>query len=579
MKLRGIIILLAAVTFLSVAIGGYAHYLTLYHSVHKNAHIEAEKSAAETAGKIDISLHYYRGAVKALASIDVLEQALYSGDPSRMDKANATLDSFNAAMNADVCYLMDLNGNTVASSNRNSSGSFVGKNYAFRPYFKEALKGNPSVYMALGVTSNKRGIYFSFPVYTDPDDPPSGVAVMKTSIMNLEEYFRSNQNNITLLTGPDEIIFISSIKEMLYNSLWEQSPAWQKAVTESRQFGKGPWEWAGYIKGEGSNIYDRNGNHYDIALAELEGYPGWDVVIMQNHHNLSDTILKNLKKRFGILMLCVLLLTGAFSLALYLIANREITKRTAAEQEAKKVNKELEQVIHVTSHDLRSPLVNIQGYSREVVYSLEKIEDTIKAAELPDTLKEKATYIIEQDIPDSVRHIDKSLKKMDSLLAGLLQLSRSGRVKLEKKKLDMNKLVSDAVSTLGHCFKDSGAVYKISELSPCYGGEGQLNQVFTNLIGNALKYLDPQRPGVVRVFSRDSDGMTDYCVEDNGVGISEDDREEIFSIFYQVNPQKEGEGLGLNIVKKIVEMHGGKVWVESELGKGSTFCVSLPKKR
>ncbi len=254
------------------------------------------------------------------------------------------------------------------------------------------------------------------------------------------------------------------------------------------------------------------------------------------------------------------------------------TERNTAEDELKSLNEELGQVIHVTSHDLRSPLVNVEGYCKELEYSLEEIQGILKDAELPADIRDKIAAIADEEIPESVNYIDKSIRKMDSLLSGLLKLSRFGKIELVKKEIDMKSLVSDVTATLEQQFNESVAGYEISELPSCIGDESQINQIFTNLIGNALKYLDPERPGVIKVFSIKKDGMSAYCVEDNGIGISPEDQEKVFDIFHQVNSKKYGEGLGLNIAKKIVERHGGRVWVESEEGKGSKFCVSLPQK-
>ena len=117
----------------------------------------------------------------------------------------------------------------------------------------------------------------------------------------------------------------------------------------------------------------------------------------------------------------------------------------------------------------------------------------------------------------------------------------------------------------------------VEDLPPCYGDEAQINQVFSNLLGNALKFLDPKRRGVIRISGRAEKEQVVYCVEDNGIGIAEKDKDAIFEIFRKLNPDdKRGEGLGLVIVSKILDRHGGKVWVESEPGKGSKFFVSLP---
>ncbi|MBI4826839.1 MAG: HAMP domain-containing histidine kinase [Nitrospirae bacterium] len=255
---------------------------------------------------------------------------------------------------------------------------------------------------------------------------------------------------------------------------------------------------------------------------------------------------------------------------------QDIIERKKTEEKLNELARELQQIIYVTSHDLRAPLVNVEGYHKEIGYSLQELNDLLKETDMPEARKEKIAFLIEKDIPESVKYIDKSVAKMDSLLAGLLRLSRSGKAKLEMDELDMNRLVHDVTSTFEYQFKEKGAGYEASGLPSCTGDLQQMNQAFSNLIGNALKYLDPSRPGMIRVSGHREDGHNIYCVEDNGIGIAPEYLGNIFDIFYQANRRSGGEGLGLSIVKKIVERHGGKVWVESEIGKGSRFYVSLP---
>jgi len=119
------------------------------------------------------------------------------------------------------------------------------------------------------------------------------------------------------------------------------------------------------------------------------------------------------------------------------------------------------------------------------------------------------------------------------------------------------------------------------KLPPCYGDESQINQVFSNLIDNALNYLHPDRKGIITVTGQTEGGRSRYCVSDNGVGIQKTHQKKIFEIFHRLNPNESvpGEGLGLTIVRRIVDRHKGKITVESEPGMGSRFFVELPAKK
>ena len=238
-------------------------------------------------------------------------------------------------------------------------------------------------------------------------------------------------------------------------------------------------------------------------------------------------------------------------------------------------NKEMEQIMYVTSHDLRSPLLNIQGFSKELVKDIEKVCQKLNENSTSSAVKEELAETLEEDIPEAIKFILVSSSKMDTLLSGLLRLSRMGRVRLTLKRLDMNKLMEDVIGAFEYNIKEAGVTLHVDELPSCNGDEAQISQVFSNLIDNALKYLDPNRKGVIRISGT---RQLVYSVEDNGIGIEERHQDKAFEIFHRLNPvdSMAGEGLGLSIVRRILDRHGGKIWVESKPGKGSKFLVSLP---
>ena len=240
-------------------------------------------------------------------------------------------------------------------------------------------------------------------------------------------------------------------------------------------------------------------------------------------------------------------------------------------------NEELEQVVYVASHDLRSPLVNIEGYSRELEYSIKSLRNTLSGKSLDNVLDE-LTPILDEDIPEALRFIRTSTKKMDMLLGGLLRLSRSGRAALKIESVDMNQILSNVVASTEFQIKENGVEVIVDDLPPCQGDAIQMGQVFSNLLDNALKCLDSNRPGMVRISGEVVDGQSVYCVEDNGIGIDVNHIDKIFEIFHQLDPaQNKGEGLGLTIVKRILTRLKGSIRVESTIGLGSCFYVSMPK--
>jgi two-component system, chemotaxis family, sensor kinase Cph1 len=241
-------------------------------------------------------------------------------------------------------------------------------------------------------------------------------------------------------------------------------------------------------------------------------------------------------------------------------------------------NTELEQIVYITSHDLRSPLVNVQGFSKELESSLKELPELLPTDSIGAEAKKKISLILDKEVPDDLKFIMASVYKMDTLLNGLLRLSRLGRVQMSISKLSMDEIVSMVSKSFEYRIQKSGIVLKIDKLHKCYGDENMVNQVFSNLIDNAIKYSDAERPLVINISSYQEKDMSVYCVEDNGIGIDPLHQNKIFEIFHRLNPTENvGEGLGLTISRRILERLRGKIWVESVPGVGSKFYISLPK--
>ena len=263
---------------------------------------------------------------------------------------------------------------------------------------------------------------------------------------------------------------------------------------------------------------------------------------------------------------------------------RDITERKHNEEERHKLsielaekNRELEQIVYVASHDLRSPLVNVQGFSKELNYSLEELVSITQDEAIPPEIRGELNRIIKSDIADSFQYIETSITKMDSLLAGLLRFSRLGRAALTFEELNINLLLVDIKKDFEYRLKEAGASLEIGELPSCVGDAVQLNQVFSNLVDNALKYRETRRPATIKITGCEEDTQAVYCVEDNGIGIAPEHQTKVFEIFQRLDPDfNTGEGLGLSIAKRIIGRHNGNIWVESEKDVGSKFFVSLP---
>jgi len=277
-------------------------------------------------------------------------------------------------------------------------------------------------------------------------------------------------------------------------------------------------------------------------------------------------------------------LNAAGKPAQYVAIRTDITQRKADELELQRSaadlaekNKEMETIVYTVSHDLRSPLVNVQGFGRQLNRACESIRAALAAA--PGGRVDVAALQpqVEVTLPQALRFINAGVSKMDALLNGLLQYSRLGRVTLSIRPLDMNAQLAEILAAMKFQLDEAKAEVRVETLPPCLGDSAHTSQVFANLLDNALKYRAPARPLRVTVTGRVERGQAVYTIADNGIGIAPEHQAKVFEIFHRLNPDAAaGEGLGLTIAQRVLERQKGRIWIESAVEVGSSFHVSLP---
>lgn len=273
------------------------------------------------------------------------------------------------------------------------------------------------------------------------------------------------------------------------------------------------------------------------------------------------------------------------------LLEQRVAERTAELEETNRAltlrNEENETFVYSVSHDLRSPLVNLQGFSQELVAASSQLRELFEHPQIPKPLAEQGLAIIDGDVKEAVHYIQTAVIHQSEILASLLRLSRAGRVTLKPQQLDMQTIVEQVVSDKTVA-RSEGIQVEIKDLPSAWADRDAIEQVFMHLVDNAVRYRrqDPtasveigalphgeeeQRTGAEARYST-------YYVRDTGLGIAKELQRKAFQPFQRLHPQiPGGEGMGLALSRRIVERHGGRIWFESEAGVGSTFFLTLPR--
>jgi light-regulated signal transduction histidine kinase (bacteriophytochrome) len=227
-------------------------------------------------------------------------------------------------------------------------------------------------------------------------------------------------------------------------------------------------------------------------------------------------------------------------------------------QELGAANKELESFSYSVSHDLRTPLRAIDGYSRML---LKKYGDKI-----------------DEDASRMLSVIRSNTERMGVLIDDLLSFSKAQKDNIKVSEIDMDKLITETCNGIRAENHERELELKITKMLPANGDFSLIKQVLVNLISNAVKFTKNRKPGIIEISSYREAGKIVYCLKDNGVGFDMAYYDKLFGVFQRLhsNEDYEGTGVGLAIVRRIINRHGGQVWAEGEMDKGATFCFTLP---
>jgi signal transduction histidine kinase len=243
---------------------------------------------------------------------------------------------------------------------------------------------------------------------------------------------------------------------------------------------------------------------------------------------------------------------------------------------------ENEMFIYSVSHDLRVPLVNLQGFSKELIRACEELRAALSDSSIDAQMRQRIERVVDEDIGEALHYLQTAVLRASHIIDALLRLSRIGRVEYRHQKVEVRDIVPRVIDAMQGSIRARRAQVQVGDLPAVWGDPTALEQMFANLIGNAVNYLDPSREGRIEIGTTPAppgvQSLRIFYVRDNGLGIPAIALPRLFNAFQRLHgTAAAGEGIGLALVRRVVERHGGRVWAESAEGVGTTFYLSLPE--
>ncbi|WP_232772578.1 sensor histidine kinase [Psychromonas sp. Urea-02u-13] len=520
----------------------------------------------------------------------MIDALLNPNNSAQRDIINRHLNATNQIIGASDTYLLNINGTTIAASNWSLEASFVGLNFAFRPYFQQAMKGKQGDYFALGSTSGRRGYYYSYPVQYAGE--VIGVVVVKMDISSIEKDW-SEKSLHFLVTDPHGIAFISTQPAWLFQSLGELSTAVKNAINQERRYlGKNiealPFE--GEFEQNPSLIRvsmsgERPKNY--LVLTKEYAKAGWNVRVFVSTNSITYSIV--------ILLVLLTLLFSLLYLVLVLIRQRqnrndekqrlqvnakqelefqvmqrtsalhaEIDERQKAELALKNTQKELIQAAKLAvlgqlsasiSHELNNPLAAIRSYADNALVFLEREKIDKVTGNL-----QRITHLTER-----MARISAQLKAFARKSDGVMSIIALQPVLLATFELVKPQLKASQITLDMHLPRNIIQV----KAEPI-----QLEQILVNLLSNAIQAMQDSEVKNINVTLSASAGKAVVEVIDTGPGIAESDIGQLFEPFFTT--KETGLGLGLSISQQIINSMQGKLWAQNTADAGAMFSISLP---
>lgn len=543
---------------------------------------------------------------------DLTDLLLAPQDPQGVDQVNRALESINSIAGTSAVYLMNRQGLTLAASNWNSDAPFVGKNFNFRPYFQDALKGDTGRYFALGTTSNEPGYYLSYPVRDRSEI--LGVIVVKIGLHRLELAWAASESQV-LVTDRHGIAFISSHAQWRFKSLFPLDASVAKAIRESRQYGDSDLSPLPIVQrvpaghhGEILTLSDTLNKTLRFFVQSV-AFPetGWRIHLLSDIRAIDRIVYGALVAAAFSLMVFIFFAYTLFQrrLRLWERVHYQRKARTALQMAYDQLEKRIEartadlrvsnQALHREIEERRKTESTLRSTQAEVLHASRLAALGQMSAGITHELNQPLTAIRtyadnaqvlltrerHDDVSENLRQISDLTARMAAITADLKTFAR--KPPDEISAVDLRPPLRGALSLLTKV-SPTGALDLMDrvpeDLPKVIGEELRLEQVFLNLFRNALDALETLPEGAPRrleVYPEITDDQVMIHVRDSGPGLSEEDLERVFDPFYTTKAAGKGLGLGLSISDRIINDFGGSLRAANHPAGGALFTVALQR--
>jgi two-component system C4-dicarboxylate transport sensor histidine kinase DctB len=543
----------------------------------------------------------------------VINMLRHPEDSTLSRDVNLFLERANYEAKSSAIYVMDAHGLTLAASNWNEPGSFVGVNFSYRPYFHDASQGLPGRFYGIGTVSREPGYYFSHPIYAD--GMLLGVAVLKVNLERLDESWSTGEDKVMVVDG-NGVVFLTSQPEWRFKTLGKLSPETQGKLAATRQYSMigslAPIGFGGRrrlpggvsivrVTADGQNTDSRALRSGTELLAQSYPVPetSWRLIV------LSDTAPIRLAARNGAFVaasaLCFLFLIG-----LYLHQRRRTAVQNRLANEAlQRAHDDLERKVELRTEALSNSNSRLHKEVAERIHAEQVLKGTME--ELVHASKMAAlgqmstgiTHELNQPLA-ALRTIAAntivffkrgSISEASSNLEVICQLvERMGKITGQLKKFAhkapvqyrptaVGVVIADTLLLLDARIREENVAVDIDQpthdvFAMCEAN--RLGQVLLNLLANALDAMKDTSPARLRIAIREEAGNVVIEVHDNGTGIADSVRQHLFEPFFTTKEQGLGLGLGLAISADIVRGFGGALQAQNHPSGGAVFIVQIP---